>query len=93
MIELRLKRLKVAQDEERWILGVKHFIQGDLTTLDAATMKEGGKVAGRFVVDEVDLLHYFPDHAATASEHPRLVVPETLQRDLLHHYHSSCEGY
>ncbi|OWY92011.1 hypothetical protein PHMEG_00039152 [Phytophthora megakarya] len=48
-----------------------------------------------YEVDQSDLLIYCPttkEAAADRDKLMRLVVPETLQQDILHHYHPSLQG-
>ena len=46
-------------------------------------------------MDQSGLLLYCPESAAKSegrAELARLVIPELLQQDFLHHYHTSLEG-
>ncbi|OWY92998.1 reverse transcriptase, partial [Phytophthora megakarya] len=54
-----------------------------------------GKIAADYEVDEQDLLFYCPPTSRSGDDRDRmmrLVVPETLQSDVLHHYHATLEG-
>ncbi|KAG4052656.1 hypothetical protein PC123_g12174 [Phytophthora cactorum] len=54
-----------------------------------------GKIADEYKVDKSGLLLYCPRTKKTDGERDliaKLVVPEELQQDVLHHYHSSLEG-
>ena len=68
---------------------------GDITELDTAEAKARAIIAPDYVVDEVGLLYFCPRTVANPSDRAelvRLVVPELLQDDVLHHYHASLEG-
>ncbi|OWY97166.1 LOW QUALITY PROTEIN: reverse transcriptase, partial [Phytophthora megakarya] len=84
--ELRIERIRQAQDEESWIMGLKKY-------LDKAKMF--GSIAMNYEVDQLDLLFYCPTSKTTAAARDklmRLVIPETLQQDIVHHYHTSLQG-
>lgn len=52
-------------------------------------------MADQYEVDENGLLFYCPSVGANAEDRDmlmRLVIPETLQNDVLHHSHASLEG-
>ncbi|OWY96308.1 reverse transcriptase [Phytophthora megakarya] len=54
-----------------------------------------GSIAMNYEVDQQDLLFYCPTTKETAANRDklmRLVIPETLQQDVLHHYHTSLQG-
>ncbi|OWZ07668.1 reverse transcriptase [Phytophthora megakarya] len=84
--ELRVERIRQAQDEE-WFEDIR-----DLTHEEA---KMFGSIAINYEVDQLDLLFYCPTTKETAADRDtlmRLVVPETLQQDILRHYHTSLQG-
>ncbi|POM71370.1 LOW QUALITY PROTEIN: Reverse transcriptase [Phytophthora palmivora] len=90
-----MERNRRAQDEEKWIVDLKVYLREDVLDLTSAEVKSCSKIADRYETDNSPLLFYFPptkqsdedrDHVA------KLIVPETLQSDLMHHYHASLEG-
>ncbi|KAE9282915.1 hypothetical protein PR003_g27275 [Phytophthora rubi] len=63
--------------------------------LSPEDIKSYKAVGSDYEVDLDELLFYCPPAKRTTEERDglmRLVVPETLQQDVLHHYHSSLEG-
>ncbi|OWY95471.1 reverse transcriptase [Phytophthora megakarya] len=70
--EIRVERIKQAQEEEVWIAGMKKYLSGSIAELTQAEGRSYGKIAADDEVDEQ--------------------VPETLQPDVLHHYHTTLEG-
>ncbi|KAE8877829.1 hypothetical protein PF003_g38168 [Phytophthora fragariae] len=92
---LRIERIKQAQDEEAWIAGLKKYLVGAAHDLSPEDIKSYNAVGSDYDVDLDGLLFYCPPAKRMTEERDglmRLVVPETLQRDVLHHYHSSLEG-
>ncbi|KAJ8561926.1 hypothetical protein ON010_g7753 [Phytophthora cinnamomi] len=74
--ELGIDRIRQAQEEEVWIAGMKH-------------------IAADYELDGNDLLFYCAPSRRSETDHDglmRLVVPETLHQDVLHHYHATLEG-
>ncbi|KAE8957487.1 hypothetical protein PR001_g31356, partial [Phytophthora rubi] len=93
--DLRIGRIKQAQDEEVWIAGLKKYLLGSVHDLPPEDIKSYNTVGSDYEVDLDGLLFYCPPAKRTTEERNglmRLVVPETLQQDVLHHYHSSREG-
>ncbi|KAE9278265.1 hypothetical protein PR003_g28575, partial [Phytophthora rubi] len=93
--DLRIGRIKQAQDEEVWIAGLKKYLLGAVHDLSPEDVKSYNTVGSDYEVDLDGLLFYCPPAKRTTEERDglmRLVVPETLQQDVLHHYHSSLEG-
>ncbi|ETI30895.1 hypothetical protein F442_21936 [Phytophthora nicotianae P10297] len=83
-----------AQNEEKWIIDLKAYLPGNLERLDASEARACGKITRDYDVDEGGLLLYC--HRAGRDDGDRdrlakLVVPEDLQQDVLHHYHTSLE--
>ncbi|POM59421.1 reverse transcriptase [Phytophthora palmivora] len=78
---MKIERIRRTQDEEKWIVDLKAYLRGDVLDLTSAETKSSSKIADRYETDESDR-----DLVA------KFVVPETLQHDLMHHYHSSMEG-
>ncbi|OWZ00103.1 LOW QUALITY PROTEIN: reverse transcriptase [Phytophthora megakarya] len=92
--ELRIERIRQAQDEESWVMGLKKS-DGEIRDLAQEEAKMFGSIAKNYEVDELDLLFYCPTTKETAADRDklmRLVIPETLQQDILHHYHTSLQG-
>ncbi|OWZ19428.1 reverse transcriptase [Phytophthora megakarya] len=93
--ELRIERIRQAQDEESWISGLKKYFVGELRDLTQEDAEVFGSIAMNYEVDQSDLLFYCPttkEAAADRDKMMRLVVSETLQQDILHHYHASLQG-
>ncbi|KAG6591054.1 reverse transcriptase [Phytophthora cinnamomi] len=93
--ELRIDRIRQAQDEEAWIAGLKKYLVGAAQDLTQDEARSYGNISMDYEVDLSDLLFYC--HPTRRSEADRdglmrLVIPETLQQDVLHHYHASLEG-
>ncbi|POM79026.1 Reverse transcriptase [Phytophthora palmivora] len=92
---MRMERISRAQNEEKWITDLKAYLRGDVQDLTSAEAKSCAKIADRYETDESGLLFYFPPTKQSDEDRDlvaKLVVPETLQNDLKHHYHSSLEG-
>ncbi|KAE9079607.1 hypothetical protein PF010_g22698 [Phytophthora fragariae] len=92
---IRMKRIREAQDEESWIHNLKKFIRGDVTDMTSRDANNCSKLAHQYEEDENGLLFYHSrgdESAEDRSAVMKLVIPETLKDDILHHYHSSLEG-
>ncbi|GMF38649.1 unnamed protein product [Phytophthora fragariaefolia] len=84
-----------AQDEEAWISGLKTYLAGRIQQLTQDEAKSYSKISMDYDVDLNGLFYYCPPTKHIDSDRDRLmklVVPETLQQDVLHHYHVSLEG-
>ncbi|OWY95565.1 reverse transcriptase [Phytophthora megakarya] len=93
--ELRIERIWQAQDEESWILGLKKYLVGEIRDLTQEDATLFGSIAMNYEVDQSDLPFYCPttkEAAADRDKLMRLLIPETLQQDILHHYHTSLQG-
>ncbi|OWZ10099.1 reverse transcriptase [Phytophthora megakarya] len=93
--ELRIERIRQAQDEESWIMGLKKYLTGEIRDLTQEEARTFGSIAMNYEVDQLDLLFYCPTSKEAAADRDklmRLVIPETLQQDILHHYHTSLQG-
>ncbi|OWZ04587.1 LOW QUALITY PROTEIN: reverse transcriptase, partial [Phytophthora megakarya] len=93
--EILVNRIKQAQEEEVWIAGMKKYLSGSIADFTQAEARSYGKIAADYEVDEQDLLFYCPSTPRSGDDRDRLmrlVVPETLQSDVLHHYHTTLEG-
>ncbi|OWZ06248.1 reverse transcriptase [Phytophthora megakarya] len=85
--ELWIERIRQAQDEESWIMGLKKHLVGEIRDLTQEAAKMFGPIAMNYGVDQWDLLFYCPATKETAADRDklmRLVIPETLQQDILH---------
>ncbi|ETK70844.1 hypothetical protein L915_21828, partial [Phytophthora nicotianae] len=92
---IRTDRILRAQNEEEWIVNLKAYLSGDLESLDAGEARACGKIADDYDVSNYWLLLYCPRAGRDNGDRDRLaklVVPEDLQQDVLHHYHTSLEG-
>ncbi|OWZ08199.1 reverse transcriptase [Phytophthora megakarya] len=93
--EMRVDRIRQSQEEEVWIAGMKKYLGGSIADLTQSEARSYGKSASDYEVDEQDLLFYCPPTPRSGDDRDRLlrlVVPETLQSDVLHHYHTTLEG-
>ena len=93
--QVRLERIKQAQEEEKWIDNLKEFRIGDITDWSSEESKLCARIASEYVVEESGLLFFCPrsmENPDSRVELVRLVVPELLQQDFLHHYHTSLNG-
>ncbi len=94
-IRKRRDRIRAAQEEEEWISDLKLYLAQDLRGIPDERAERCAKVAANFELDQDDMLVYISQgRQSRGSEAPevRIVVPEGLRRDLLHHYHASIEG-
>ena len=92
---IRIRRIVQAQDEERWIINLKNYLNGDISSLDTGEVKMCAKLEPEYEIDENDLLFFCPMAKRESEDRDglmRLVIPETLQHDFLHHYRASLEG-
>ncbi|POM69444.1 LOW QUALITY PROTEIN: Reverse transcriptase [Phytophthora palmivora] len=90
---MRMERIGRAQDAEKWIVDLKVYLREDI--LRRPKQKNRSKIADRNETNESGLLFYFPPPKQTDEDRDlmtKLVVPKTLQNDLMHHNHSSLEG-
>ncbi|OWY98204.1 reverse transcriptase [Phytophthora megakarya] len=92
---IRLDRVRVTQEEELWISNLKQFLKGNIGELSIREVRDCVKLAGQYEVGESDLLYYHVRGNESAEARDvimKIVVPETLRDDILHHYHASLEG-
>ena len=95
MQQIRIDLIKQVLDEEYWIPTLKIYLGRDVAKLKAAEAKVCALIAPDYEVDLRGQLFFCPRSATEAedrTELARLVVPEQLQRDFLHHYHTSLES-
>ncbi|GMF33056.1 unnamed protein product [Phytophthora fragariaefolia] len=93
--ELRISRIRQVQDEEAWISGLKTYLADRIRQLTQDEAKSYRKISMDYDVDLNDLLYYCPPTKHIDTDRDllmKLVVPETLQQDVLHHYHVSLDG-
>ncbi|POM70257.1 Reverse transcriptase [Phytophthora palmivora] len=92
---MRMECISRAQDEEKWIVNLNAYLRGGVQDLTSTEAKNCSKIADRFETDESGLLFYFPPTKQSDEDRDivaKLVVPETLQNNLMHHYHTSLKG-
>ncbi|ETK89012.1 hypothetical protein F441_06957 [Phytophthora nicotianae CJ01A1] len=92
---LSTDRVLRAQNEEKWFVKLKAYLSGNLESLDAGEARACSKIAGDYDVDDGGMLLYCPSAGRDDGDRDRLaklVVPEDLQQDVLHHYHKSLQG-
>ncbi|KAG3183277.1 hypothetical protein PC128_g14252 [Phytophthora cactorum] len=92
---LWIDRIRQAQDEEVWLSGLKKYLVGELRDLNQGEAKSYSLIATDYEMDQDDLLIYCPPTKRTDEDRDglmRLVIPEALHQDILHHYHASLEG-
>ncbi|OWZ07451.1 hypothetical protein PHMEG_00020156 [Phytophthora megakarya] len=90
--EMRVDRIKQAQEEEVWIAGMKKYLSGPIADLIQAEARSYGKITADCDVDGQDLLFYCPLTLRSGDDRDRLLrlgVPETLQSDILYHYYTT----
>ncbi|OWY96356.1 reverse transcriptase [Phytophthora megakarya] len=58
--EIRVNRIKQAQEEEVWIDVMKKYLSGSIADLTQAEARSYGTIAADYEVDEQDLLFYCP---------------------------------
>ncbi|ETO58389.1 hypothetical protein F444_23234 [Phytophthora nicotianae P1976] len=93
--QIRTDRILLAQNKEKWIVDLKAYLSGDLEWLDSSEARACGKIVCDYDVDDGGLLLYCLRAGRDDGDRDRLaklVVPEDLQQDVLHHYHTILEG-
>ena len=84
MQRIRIRRIVQAQDEERWIVHLKKYLNVDISSLEAGEVKVCATLAPEYEIDENDLLFFCPMAKRELEDRDglmRLVIPETLQQD------------
>ncbi|GMF35588.1 unnamed protein product [Phytophthora fragariaefolia] len=66
--ELRISRLRQAQDEESWISGLKTYLTGRIQRLTQDEVKSYSKISMDYDVDLNDLLYYCPPTRLIATD-------------------------
>ena len=85
---IRIDKIKQAQEEESWVANLKKFLIGDITTLSIEEAKLGARIVFDYEVDESGLLFFCPRSTEDSDSRVkliRLMAPELLQQDFLHH--------
>ena len=59
--QVRIDRIKQAQEEEKWIANLTEFLIGDITKLSVEETKLCARIASEYEVDESGLLFYALD--------------------------------
>ncbi|KAE8892495.1 hypothetical protein PF003_g23231 [Phytophthora fragariae] len=92
----RRRRILAQQGAELWIRRLRDYLKGDLIDLSAAEAEDVAKIANQFVLDSRGALYYLsratPNRPRDQAEMLRLVVPRSLQADLLHLSHEDFQG-
>ncbi|KAE9289376.1 hypothetical protein PR003_g25570 [Phytophthora rubi] len=92
----RWRRILAQQGAELWIRRLRDYLEGDLTDLSAAEAEDVAKIANQIVLDSRGALYYLsratPNRPRDQAEMLRLVVPRSLQADLLHLSHEYFQG-
>ncbi|OWY93815.1 reverse transcriptase [Phytophthora megakarya] len=73
-----------------------NFLRGETEQLSLRQTMHLAKIADQFVLDSRDALFYVsrntPERPRDAADRLRLVVPQDLQEDILHHCHADLQG-
>ena len=72
MQQIRIGRIKQAQDEENWISSLKIYLVGDVAKLSAAEAKVRILIAPDYGVDQRRLLFFCPKSATEAEDRTEL---------------------
>ncbi|GMF58724.1 unnamed protein product [Phytophthora fragariaefolia] len=93
----RIRRVRVAQDEERRWADLKAYLRGDVDSQSFNRAANASKLADRFVLDEDGLLRYVGkgrklDEVGEHESQLRLVIPTTMIDEVLQSCHDSIEG-
>ncbi|GMF32121.1 unnamed protein product [Phytophthora fragariaefolia] len=93
----RIRRVRVAQDEERRWADLKTYLRGDVESPSFKRAANASKLAERFVLDEDGLLQYVGkgrklDEVGEHEPQLRLVIPTTMIDEVLQSCHDSNEG-
>ena len=95
MQHIRIDRIRQTQDEENWISSLKIHLVGDVARFSATEAKVCALIAPDYEKDQSGLLFFCLRSTAESEDRAELaclVVPEQLQEDFLHRYHTSMEG-
>ncbi|OWZ10050.1 LOW QUALITY PROTEIN: reverse transcriptase [Phytophthora megakarya] len=92
----RWRRIKVHQDEVPGLKRLNDYLKGDLLNYTRREVKKITKGSDRYILDSRDVLYRL---AAPTPERPRdkrselrLIVPEAIRSDILHHAHEDFQS-
>ncbi|GMF15511.1 unnamed protein product [Phytophthora fragariaefolia] len=93
----RIRRVRVAQDEERRWVDLKAYLRGEVESLSFKRAANAGKLVDSFVLDEDGLLQYVGKGrklVEVSKQEPqlRLEIPTTMIDEVLQSCHDSIEG-
>ncbi|POM67491.1 LOW QUALITY PROTEIN: Reverse transcriptase, partial [Phytophthora palmivora] len=71
--DLRIDRIRQAQDEEAWISGSKRYLNGDLQDLTQQEAKSYANLAADYDLDHHDLLFYCPSTRQMDADRDKLM--------------------
>ena len=94
--QIRIERIKQAQDEESWISNLQIYLNVDVSTITSGDAKSCTLIAPDYEVDQDGLLLFCPisfTESEDRAELNRLMVPKLLQHDFLHHNYTNLEGF
>jgi hypothetical protein len=72
---IRIQRIAQAQDEECWIVNLKKYLSGDVSSLNAGEVKMCAKLAPEYEVDENNLLFFCPVAKRESEDRDGLMRP------------------
>ncbi|OWZ18405.1 reverse transcriptase, partial [Phytophthora megakarya] len=72
--ELRIERIRQAEDEESWISGLKKYLVGEIRDLTQEDAKVFGSIAMNYEVDQSDLLFYCPITKEAAADRDKVAI-------------------
>ncbi|OWY90349.1 LOW QUALITY PROTEIN: reverse transcriptase, partial [Phytophthora megakarya] len=90
----RWRRICSHQAHDPGLAPLVSFLRGETEQLSLRQTTHLAKIAGQFVLDSRDALFYpkDPERPRDAADRLRLVVPQDLQEDTLHHCHADFHG-
>ncbi|POM77712.1 Reverse transcriptase, partial [Phytophthora palmivora] len=92
----RWRRIKVHQDKDDSLLQLKDFLRGNTGKLSHAQARKLAKIADDFILDSREVLYRLSrstrDRPRDMVDELRLVVPKSLQPDILHYTHEDFQG-
>ena len=71
--QVRIGRIKQAQDEESWISNLKIYLIGNISTITSADVKSRALITPDYEVDQDELLFFCPRSATKSAERVELV--------------------
>ncbi|OWZ17391.1 reverse transcriptase [Phytophthora megakarya] len=92
----RWRRIKVHQDEDPELKRLKDYLIGDLLNYTRKDVKIIAKGSDRYVLDSRDVLYRLaaptPERPGDKRSELRLIEPEALRPDILHHAHEDFQS-